>query len=80
MRVDAKARLTEVRVLIGKENPRIFLVPKAKVDAVRANVGELMDAAQDGHDFIPAEEMFPNLAIPRNGPGSPSVPRVCAPR
>lgn len=69
MRAHAKARLTEVKVLIGKEKPRIFLVPNENVEEVSARVRELMDAAQGGGDFVPAEKVFPSLADPEKRPG-----------
>lgn len=69
MRAHAKAHLTEVKVIIGKEEPRIFLVPNENVKEAGARVREVMDAAQDGSDFIPAEKIFPNLADPEKRPG-----------
>lgn len=69
MRAHAKARLTEVKVLIGKQKPRIFLVPNENVGEVSARVRELMNAAQESIDFIPAEKIFPNLADPEKLPG-----------
>ncbi len=69
MRAHAKAHLTEVKVIISKEKPRIFLVPNENVKEVSTRVREVMDAAQDGSDFIPAEKIFPNLADPERRPG-----------
>ena len=69
MRAHAKARLTEVKVLIGKEKPRIFLVPNENLSEVSARVRELMGAAQEGSDFVPAEKIFPSLADPERRPG-----------
>ncbi|MEN9722599.1 MAG: hypothetical protein RJB38_585 [Pseudomonadota bacterium] len=69
MRAHAKAHLIEVKVIIGKEKPRIFLVPNENVKEVSTRVREVMDAAQDGGDFIPAEKIFPSLADPDKRPG-----------
>jgi ribosome-binding protein aMBF1 (putative translation factor) len=69
MRAHAKAHLTEVKVIIGKGKPRIFLVPNENVKEVSTRVREVMDAAQDGSDFVPAEKIFPNLADPEKRPG-----------
>ena len=69
MRAHAKARLTEVKILIGKEKPRMFLVPNENVEEVSARVSELMDAAQEEGDFVSVEKIFPNLADPEKRPG-----------
>lgn len=64
-----RPHFTEVKVLIGKQKPRIFLVPNENVESVSARVRELMDRAQEGSDFVPAEKIFPNLADPEKRPG-----------
>lgn len=69
MRAHAKAHLTEVKVIIGKEKPRIFLVPNENVREMDARVREVMDSAQDGSDFTPAENIFPSIADPEKRPG-----------
>ena len=55
--------------MIGKEKPRIFLVPNENVEEVSTRVRELMDAAQEGSDFVPAEKIFPSLTDPEKRPG-----------
>lgn len=69
MRAHAKTHLTEVKVSIGKQKPKIFLVPNENVEEVSAQVRKLMDAAQEVSDFIPAEKIFPNLADSARRPG-----------
>lgn len=63
MRAHAKAHLPEVKVIIGTKKPMIFLVPNENVKEVSTRVREIMDAAQDGGDFILAEKIFPSLSF-----------------
>ncbi len=43
-------------------------VQNENVKEVSTRVREVIEAAQDGSDFIPAEKVFPNLADPEKRP------------
>lgn len=66
MSVAAKApRTKQVQVIIKGRRPRIFLVPKEKAHAVAAMLREFED-----EELIPAEEVFPDLNDPVQGPAT----------
>ncbi len=69
MRAHAKERLTEVRVIIGEEKSKIFLVPNDNIKNVRTQVREILSAAQENGEIIPAEKMFPSLIDSSIRPG-----------
>lgn len=65
MSVVVKAPLIKIEVNEGKKR-KLYLVPKEMANAVELLLGKL-DESNEG--FIPATDLFPDLADPKKTPG-----------